>query len=103
MPEPAAKAQAVRRWLTHLEQGYRAGASQNVWFGFLTQVMRSDKRAMAMLEMLGSRNPVIAAYAQWMVAAQEKTVFRNGNLIAGVRQNGEVALIGSEPYIALGR
>lgn len=72
VPEPAAKAQAVRRWLTHLEQGYRAGASQNVWFGFLTAVMRSDKRTLVLQEMLGSRNAVIAAYAQWLFVTQEK-------------------------------
>lgn len=72
VPEPAAKAQAVRRWLTHLEQGYLPGSSQNVWFGFLQAVMRSDKRTMVLQEMLGSRNPVIAAYAQWMVVTPER-------------------------------
>jgi hypothetical protein len=79
VPEPAAQALAVRRWLTHLEQGYQPGEAQNAWFGALQWMLPANPsynktvdRAMALQEMRASRNPVIAAYAEWEMLAPKK-------------------------------
>ncbi len=68
-PGPARDA-AMRRWLTHFEQWYEPGASQNAWFGALQAMLR--ERELVMGEMRGSRNAVVAAYAEWAVMKQGK-------------------------------
>ena len=63
------KALAMRRWLTHFEQGYQPGQIQNAWFGILRHALPSFKPmsggSNGLVELLISRNPVVAAYAQW--------------------------------------
>ncbi|MBL8236518.1 MAG: hypothetical protein JNM66_03815 [Bryobacterales bacterium] len=79
VPEPAAQALAVRRWLTHLEQGFQPGEAQNAWFGALRWMLpsshsfnKSVSREVALQEMRASRNPVISAYAEWEMLAPKK-------------------------------
>jgi len=63
----------MRRWLTHFEQGYQPGAAQNAWFGLLRRALPSFKpmggASNGVEALLASRNPVVAAYAQWEVLA----------------------------------
>ena len=72
VPPGPGKALAVGRWLTHFEQGYQSGQAQNHWFGILKYALPSTKRvdgSDGLEELLTSRNPVVAAYAQWEVLA----------------------------------
>jgi len=73
VPPGPGKEQAMRRWLTHFEQGYQPGAAQNAWFGLLRRALPSFKpmggASNGVEELLASRNPVVAAYAQWEVLA----------------------------------
>jgi len=73
VPPGPGKEQAMRRWLTHFEQGYQPGAAQNAWFGLLRRALPSFKpmggASNGVEALLASRNPVVAAYAQWEVLA----------------------------------
>jgi len=73
VPPGPGKALAMRRWLTHFEQGYQPGQTQNAWFGILRRALPSYKpmsgASNGLEELLASRNPVVAAYAQWEVLA----------------------------------
>jgi hypothetical protein len=63
VPPGPARDLAMRRWLTSFENWYEPGASQNAWFWTLKRML--EEPGMAMGEMRGSRNAVVAAYAVW--------------------------------------
>lgn len=64
VPPGPARDLAVRRWLTNFEGWYEPGASQNAWFGVLKRLL--EERELVQGELRASRNPVVAAYAEWL-------------------------------------
>jgi hypothetical protein len=67
IPGPA-RDMALRRWLTQVEQWYTPGVPQHAWFGSMKRLL--EVKEFAAGEMRHSRNPVIAAYAEWAAVTQ---------------------------------